>query len=85
MAEWCDKICDSGGPAGQWRARNVSREPMPYVRGDDNQMQWKREITVDGTLDYFKYRLKCIYEDKIVFCSVLLRSSHQQLFLTIIH
>lgn len=42
---------------GRWRARNVSREPMPYGRGDDNQMQWKREITIDGPQDYFRYRI----------------------------
>lgn len=57
MAEWCDKICDGVEPAGRWRARNVSRQPMPYGHGDDNQMQWKREISVDGPQDYFGYRL----------------------------
>lgn len=39
--------------AGPWRARNVSREPTPYGHGDDNQMQWKREITRDGPRDNF--------------------------------
>lgn len=57
MAEWCDKICDGVEPAGRWRARNVSRQPMPYGHDDDNQMQWKREISVDGPQDYFGYRL----------------------------